>query len=160
MSVASAPPGEAAPQAPEARAKTRRAARHAVLKEAKIISGSAGAVTACHIQDETPFGVLAVTETPVTVPERVTIKLGTGALILAVRRWENGNKIGFEFAEIPPDAAPNRQHMRHVREILETEGLDEAIHVLRSSRFFNSTALRHAAEDVEAAQRRLEALLK
>lgn len=159
MTSASAPPAEIA-QAPEARPKTRRARRQPVLKAAKIISGAAGAVTECQIQDESPFGVLAVTGAPVAVPERVTIKLSTGALVLAVRRWENGNKIGFEFAEIPPDAEPNRQQMRHVREILETQGLAEAIHVLRASRFFNSKALRHAAEDVEAAQRRLEALLK
>ncbi len=159
MSRISAPP-DATAQGPAARPKTRRARRQAVLKDAKIISGPSGAVTDCLIQDESPFGVLAVIETPVAVPERVIIKLSTGALIVAVRRWEDGNKIGFEFAEIPPDAEPGRQQMRHVRGILETQGLHEAIHVLRASRFFNSDALRHAAEDVEAAQRRLEALLK
>lgn len=130
------------------------------MKGAKIISGAADAVTECIIRDESPFGVLAVTDQPVALPERVTIKLNSGALLLAVRRWENGNKIGFEFAEIPPDAEPNRQQMRHVRGVLEAQGLHEAIHVLRASRFFNNNALRHAAEDVEAAQRRLEALLK
>ncbi len=159
MSGRSTGPAPAA-QAPEARGKSRRARRLPVLKGAKIISGFAGAVTDCQIQDESPFGVLAVTEAPLAVPERVTIKLGNGALILAVRRWENGNKIGFEFAEIPQGAEPDRRQMRHVKEILEKQGLHEAIHVLRASRFFNSNALRHAAEDVEAAQRRLEALLK
>jgi hypothetical protein len=159
MSGAPAEPGETAQDA-ATRPKTRRARRQPVLKGAKIISGPSDAVTECQIHDESPFGVLAVTGSAVAVPERVTIKLSTGALVLAVRRWENGNKIGFEFAEIPPDAEPNRQQMRHVREILETQGLPEAIHVLRASRFFNNTALRHAAEDVEAAQRRLEALLK
>jgi len=144
----------------ERRAEARRVKRNAVTKEAKIIAGALDAVSDCVIKDESPLGVLAVVDTPVQVPERVTIKLENGALILAVRRWGSDNKIGFEFVEVPPDAEPNRQQIRHVRSILENEGVHEAIHVMRASRFFNSAALRHAAEEVEAAQRRLEALLK
>jgi len=138
----------------------RRAKREAVLKEAKIIAGATDAVIECQIQDESPLGVLAVVDAPLALPDRVTIQLASGALIQAARRWKSDTKIGFEFVEVPPDAEPSRQQIRHVRSVLETKGVHEAIYVMRASRFFNSDALRHAAEEVEAAQLRLEALLK
>jgi hypothetical protein len=161
MSGASAAPGEALEsQSLEEVVKKRRAKREPVRKVGKIIAGASGTVTDCEFHDESAHGVLAVTATPLPVPERVMIKLNNGALKLATRRWTNGSKIGFEFDKIPEGAEPSRQLLRHVKEILENKGPDEAIHVLRASRFFNSSALRYAAEDVEAAQRRFAALLK
>jgi hypothetical protein len=137
----------------------RRVKRQRVLKPGKIIFGISGATIDCFVRDESPQGVLVETDVLVAVPDQVTVKLpGTGTH-LALRRWAMGNRIGFEFigARVIDDETLVR--MRAINEVLQRQGVTQAVNSLRLSRFFENDELRRLAEEAEAATIRLESFL-
>jgi hypothetical protein len=137
----------------------RKARRNPVIKSAKIIFGSSGAVHDCLVLDESTGGVMADLGTMIKVPDEVTIQFAGGASFLARRQWSNGTKIGLHFTGTQIISHETALRMKKVADILRAHGLMAAIGTLRAARFFDNTELRRAAEDVEAANARFEAAL-
>ncbi|HQT37902.1 MAG TPA: hypothetical protein PK231_00660 [Acidocella sp.] len=137
----------------------RRIKRQRVVKMGKIIFGASDITVDCLICDETSAGVLVETETPVPVPDEVKIKLTNGGTFRAVRRWVLGNKIGFEFIGNRINDTVTSESMRAIYDILQTQGITQALVSLRRSRFFDDDELRRTAEDAETATIRLEKML-
>ncbi len=137
----------------------RRIKRQRVVKMGKIIFGVSDITVDCLICDETPAGILVETETPVSVPEEVKIKLTNGGTFLAMRRWVLGNKIGFEFIGARINDTTTSDSMNAIYDVLQRQGITQALVSLRRSRFFDNDELRQIAEEAETATIRLERLL-
>ena len=137
----------------------RRIKRQRVVKMGKIIFGVSDITVDCLICDETSSGLLVETETPVSIPDEVKIKLTNGGTFRASRRWAFGNKIGFEFIGTRINDSATSESMSAIYDILQTQGITQALISLRRSRFFDNDELRRAAEDAEAATMRLEQML-
>ncbi|HQT46504.1 MAG TPA: hypothetical protein PLY97_04705 [Acidocella sp.] len=113
----------------------------------------------CLVLDESATGVLVDMGMVVNLPEEVTVQLQGGGTYLARRRWAVGSKAGLEFIggqRITSDVA---LRMAKIADVLNIQGVVPAVATLRAARFFDNAELRRAAEQAEAAQLRLEAML-
>jgi hypothetical protein len=146
--------------APPNGADQRRAKRERVIKRAKIIYGFSGSTIDCHVLDESPFGLMIETESMVAVPEQLTVRLEGAGMFHVVRRWAFGNKIGLEL--VGPQIIDEATHLRmqSILEILDRQGLDAAMKILRADRFFDNQSLRHAAESADQAMTELRTVLR
>lgn len=139
--------------------ENRRVKRRRVVKLGKIIYGISDITIDCLISDETAYGVLVETETPIVVPEEVKIRLVNGGIFPAICRWEMGNKKGFEFIGAREKTNAIFESMQDINDILQIHGVSQAVLSLRRSNFFDNDELRRAADDAEAAIMRLKRLL-
>ncbi len=142
-------------------AERRQASRVPVIKSAKLVvhEGGGQGVYNCLVLDESPTGVLVDLGAMFELPEEMVLHVGGGTTYRARRRWAVGTKAGLEFigAQIVTEKAAAK--MRALGAMLAARGLPATMAALRAERFFDNEELRHAAEEAEAAQHRLEAIL-
>jgi hypothetical protein len=144
----------------EPQVERRRVKRERVIKGGRLVFGFGGSTVACRILNESPFGLLAETESMTELPDQLAVKLDDGAIFHAVRRWALGNQIGLErVGEQMTDEATHTR-MRSILDILERHGLDAAMGILRADRFFGDASLREAAEAADEAVARLKTVLQ
>jgi len=141
-------------------ADQRRAKRERVIKRAKIIYGFSGSTIDCRVLDESPYGLMVETESMVAIPEQLTVKMEGAGMFHVVRRWALGNKIGLEL--VGPQIIDEATHLRmqSILDILDRQGVDQAIKILRADRFFDNPGLRHAAENAGKAMTELRTFLR
>jgi hypothetical protein len=134
------------------------ATREAVLKGAQIIFGDS--VADCVVLNISSKGARIRTGSVMPVPEQVTLRMRGGAVISAVRRWTRGPVIGLQFAGATTFVAERAARARQILEVLRGDGLHLAVEHLRAENCFDDPELAKAVETAEAAQARLEAVLK
>ena len=136
----------------------RLALREAVLKSAQIVFDQS--VVDCLVLDVSETGAKVRTAAITPVPRQVTLLFRGGAAFPAERRWARGMEIGFSFAttatlsEVPAELA------WRIYEFVRATSLEEPLRLMRDYRFFDDMALAAAAEEAEAALRRLETMLR
>ncbi len=138
----------------------RRGRRRRVLKRAQLIFGQAGSTIDCLVLDETPFGVQLETPVMTLVPEHLRIRFAGGETFNAIRLWSIGNRIGLNYVGSRIYDEESLRQRKAVRLTLETQGLPEAVQMLRDLEYFRSDDLRDAAKALELALERLSALLE
>lgn len=140
-------------------AERRTTRRKPALKSAKVLIGPAESVHNCLVLDKSAGGVLIDLGAVIRLPDEVTLQLANGARYLARCRWSAGTKAGLEFAGAPIVSDEMALRMGKIVSILRTQGLEAAMATLRFARFFDNPELRRVAEEAEAAQARLVAVL-
>jgi len=136
----------------------RSADRKAVLKGARVIFQDS--VFDCVVLNISAKGARVRTEVMVPVPEQVSLSLSDGTIVPALRRWARGTEIGLEFAGTMAFGTERAIRARTLLEILRTDGLHVAVERLRAEKFLDDPELVEAAEQIDAARARLEAVLK
>ena len=144
-----------------AQVERRAVSRVPVIKSAKILcgEGASQSIYNCLILDESATGVLADLGTLVPLADEATLQMNGGPTYLVRRRWAVGTKAGLEFIGGQIISEETATRMKKIADLLQSQGVPAAVCTLRGARFFEYEELRRAAEDTEAAFRRLEALL-
>jgi hypothetical protein len=138
----------------------RRARRRRVLKRAQLIFGFAGSTIDCLVLDESRLGVQLETEVMVQFPEQFRIRFADGATYVARRQWSTGNRAGLEFLGARLYDEETLEHRKAVGAALKAQGVHVAVRMLRDMNYLKSEELREAAEAVELALARLNAMLE
>lgn len=144
----------------QATAEHRRSKRHRVLKRGKISFGFGGSTIDCLIIDESGYGVMVETGVPMPVPEQLTIMIDGRAMFPAIRRWAMGNRLGLEFIGPQIHDRVTVERLRVIDNVLEREGLTQALNLLRAAQFYDDKKIRSAAEAAETAVKQLQTLLR
>jgi hypothetical protein len=136
----------------------RLAIREAVLKSAQIIFDQS--VVDCLVLDVSETGARVRTASVFPIPRQVRLRFRGGATFPAERRWARGMEIGFSFATAATLAEVPAELAWKIYEYVRATSLEEPLKLMRDYRFFDDLALEAAAEEAEAALRRLEAMLR
>lgn len=155
---------DVAPAVPETHftlAERRNTMRMPVIKSAKIVTGGTVNQSAynCLVLDESPSGVLVDMGAVFELPEEMDLHMTGGASYHARRCWAVGTKLGLAFIGAQMLSAESVEKLAQLGREMPARGLPATMTALRAQRFFDSDALRCAAEAAEAAYHRLEAML-
>lgn len=148
-------------QADSGWAERRSAARMPVIKSAKLLLGSdfSQSVINCLVLDEAANGVLVDLGSTFLLPEEMVLQMASGPSYRVRRRWSAGSKFGLEFMGGPLVSKEAGAQMAELGRALWTKPIPLVIADVRAQRFFGHEELRQAAEEAEAAYRKLEQVL-
>ncbi len=138
----------------------RRSKRKRVIKRGQVSFGFSGSTVDCLIIDESSYGVMVETAVPMAVPEQVTIIIDGRATFPAIRRWSMGNRLGLEFIGPQVHDRATVERLRMIDNVLQKDGLEPALALLRAAQFYDDKKLQSAAEAAEAAVQQLQAMLR
>jgi hypothetical protein len=137
----------------------RRTSRRGLLQRGQIVAGAS--IYDCFILDGNDTGVRVQMATPVSLPERVAIRLPDGTMATATHRWSRGTESGFAFDELqaplPAPVVDLTTRATAICAALHEGRFDSALRQLRAARYLDDDGLRGAAEEAEAACARLAA---
>ena len=77
----------------------RKAARHRLIKSAKVILHDEGVIHDCIVFDLSAGGALVELKNIAAIPPEITLRFSTGGMFLAQCRWQTKKRLGLRFLQ-------------------------------------------------------------